>query len=274
LGAIIVLLSGVTSFCAPFVNLDFEQANTNGLYSYRGATVGPIEDLLPGWQVVASRPLGPPLGYTNSLQFLTFNSGYFDDVNVGVGDDDPLQDAPGFPKTGKYSVWVTPLNGSVSVSQRGDMPSNARGLVFDGNWSGAPMRWAVSLTETSQGFHWTNNLLEFGAFIPFPEDFAGRNLELRLDFGPDQQSWRIDAVRLVPALQMVRNQTGEVLLTVSLGQTPQVVRKASSVVGPWSDWQSVPPAARGNYPVTVANYPVTPEPPPSFFRLIVSGGSP
>jgi hypothetical protein len=268
------LLSCVTGFSAPFINLDFEQANTNGLYSYFGTTVGSIEDLLPGWQVIASRPYPPPLGYTNSLQFVTFDDAFFDEVNVGVVDYDPLQ-VPRWPKIGKYSLFVSPLNGSVSVSQRGDMPSNARGLVLEGALASPSGPWTVSLTETSQGRHWTNRGV-VGPFIPFPAEFAGENVELRVDFSSGTTEWRIDAVRLAPALQMLRNQDGDLRLAVSLGLVPQVLQKAPSVVGPWSDWQSVPEASAdgAGYPGAMTNYPVTPEASLSLFRLILSGGSP
>jgi hypothetical protein len=56
--AVLLVGTGPRSLVADaFRNLDFEQANTNSLSYNPGenVTIGPIGDLLPGWQVVVSR---------------------------------------------------------------------------------------------------------------------------------------------------------------------------------------------------------------------------
>jgi hypothetical protein len=109
--------------------MDFEQANTNHL-AYdpgSGVTSGPIGELLPGWQVVVSQKgfqNGGFPGYTNVLTTLAFNSTYFDQPNIALTDRD-YSEPYGF-RTGNYSLSISPAQGTITVSQRADVPLDAQ----------------------------------------------------------------------------------------------------------------------------------------------------
>jgi hypothetical protein len=104
-------LAVLDSTAAPFQNLDFEQANTNSIFtdSGIGAVVGPIQDLLPGWSIEESGLdfFGVPT--TNSIQYLFFRS----PQQLPLGTWESLSDIdlmPTFPKTGNYTKTVAQAN--------------------------------------------------------------------------------------------------------------------------------------------------------------------
>jgi hypothetical protein len=250
MGLLVGLLTGVAANAAQFRNLDFEEATTNRVFLYQGATVGPLQDLLPGWNVVVKRI--EPGGYTNNLDLILFDSRVWDEVNVAVIDFDPYPPefhygGLGTPKTGKYSLEVEPLGfGYVGISQRAEIPSNTRGIVFDGAWGGAVDQWFVSLFN--ENFAWTN-IVRPTWFIPFPVQFAGTSTRLEIGFGPGAGIWRLDAINFAPALEIARNSQGELTMTVALGFGPQRIETSASVLGPWEEWATAPAHSVGGNPM-------------------------
>ena len=137
LGSVVLFLFTVAnSTAAPFQNLDFEKANTNTL-SYdpnSGVGSGPIQDLLPGWHVIVTLPafnLGTYSfpGSTNLLKSLNFDSSFFDSPNIALNDYDPLDES--VPRTGIYSLSISPGQGAITLTQQADLPIIRKPL----NWS-------------------------------------------------------------------------------------------------------------------------------------------
>ncbi len=178
------LLAVANSAAAPFQNLDFEQANTNHLSSdaSTGVTLGPINELLPGWQVVLSRPtgIGQFPGYTNSLQFLTFNSEYFDAPNVVLTDRNWSDVGP--PRVGIYSLNISPAQATVTLIQRGDVPLDAEGFRSFGIAAGIPNSF-VSMNGVPLQFN--------GAGLDV-SPYLGQNVELRITYEQGSSFFRTD----------------------------------------------------------------------------------
>lgn len=183
-------------FGEPFQNLDFEQANTNSV-SYNagaGVTLGPIEELLPGWTVVVSRgPFGDFPGFTNTPTSLTFNSSFFDSVNVSVID----YNAIAIPRNGKFSVLIDPRfwNASVALIQRGDLPSDATELRTEGVLGHSGGTLPPELTINGLSLTWTDGRADISPF-------AGQNVELRYEVIGGWQD-RLDGIILVPEPQSI-----------------------------------------------------------------------
>jgi hypothetical protein len=124
-----IFLFGLShAFSAPFVNLGFDEANTNNVSFDGGGTYprgdGPITDLLPGWSIIHD---GIPLTRLN-LNSLSFDSGEY--ATLLARGDPP---ATGFEIEGPYALR---LNGGYRLLQEGDVPEGAQliGYSFFGTY--------------------------------------------------------------------------------------------------------------------------------------------
>jgi hypothetical protein len=126
-----LLQAGVfLSHAAPFQNLGFDEANTNRVVpqsssSFRG--IGTTEDLLPGWQLSKGSEPQATLGLNLDL----LGPGYATLISADQSD------TYDFPVAGKYALYLVGSPGNqepFSISQRGDIPADARVLTF--NYSG------------------------------------------------------------------------------------------------------------------------------------------
>ena len=109
---------------APFVNLTFDEPNTNNLVSVGGALSGTREDLLPGWTINLNGQ-----DYDGPVGFATQNEGSYP-VNV-------IQNQTGYHlypynmlPIGElgFGEQLRPEDLSLSVRQQGEIPSWATGL--------------------------------------------------------------------------------------------------------------------------------------------------
>jgi hypothetical protein len=191
----------VNSTAAPFQNLDFEAANTNTVAfdPQLGASVAPIRDLLPGWQVTVSTAQGPPLGFgfTNSLTVLPLNSQIFaaEGNDVMVTTNDPLLGTLP-PKTGNYSLFMQAQTATISLSQTGDVPAGATELVLNGAITLAraiPGEFQVSMNGVPLQ---PDNQLNSDVLHYFVTPFAGKTVTLEVEINGWQV--RLDSVAFVP----------------------------------------------------------------------------
>ena len=164
---------------------------------------------------------------TNTLTSLTFDSKYFDSVNVGLIDYDPFK-LPNQPMAGKYSLLIEPQfwNATISLSQRADIPANATELQVDEvqEWiTGTEVpRVSINGIPLAIGTAWDVSR------------FAGQNVELRLDV-TGNWSVRLDAFRfrLRAAFSgITRNSDATITIAWTGGGTLQ---SATGVNGPWQD---------------------------------------
>ena len=120
-----VLILSDRGVAAPFQNLGFEEANTNslvflpgGFFSVEG--IGPISDLLPGWQLFLN---------TNQVTILGFNH-Y---VTTAFENRHSLVNTNARPSMeGRYMLYLHRPSAldNYYLSQRGDIPAEARFLTF------------------------------------------------------------------------------------------------------------------------------------------------
>ncbi|MBI3413815.1 MAG: hypothetical protein HY043_00625 [Verrucomicrobia bacterium] len=164
---------------APFINLDFESANIEHVAQPPLGGGGPLEELLPGWQLN---------GRSNGLFGL----------NLGCSDEVPTcatlvslaglqfpDEAAFFPRGlhGNFGVGLRPVpNFAFTLSQRGDVPVGAKYLFLDAQVSlyGNAVAYLDGVRVTTQIINFTN-ATDISAF-------AGKTVNLELRFGAFQQS--------------------------------------------------------------------------------------
>jgi hypothetical protein len=127
-----IFLFGLShAFSAPFVNLGFDEANTNNVSFTAGAPYptgdGPITDLLPGWSLFHD---GTPL---TSLILNSFPFGAGEYATLLARGDPP---ATGFEIEGPYALR---LNGGYRLLQEGDVPEGAQLIGYSFFSSYVPM---------------------------------------------------------------------------------------------------------------------------------------
>ena len=117
----------IEGFCAPFLNLGFDQANTNNIFDVSGggfAFYGPAAEMLPGWSLRTPVQEVSLIGYNAVTAGLDFASLY--DQNVTS-----LNPAFTFPTDVKYSLGLWPgPDTPYTLSQLGDIPAGARSIRF------------------------------------------------------------------------------------------------------------------------------------------------
>ncbi len=144
---------------APFQNLGFEEANTNGLSL---GAVGPIAQLLPGWQLFRGNEAFTSIGYDA-----------FEVPRESINDDHVFPR----PLEGQFSLQLYPdhtLN--YFLVQRGTVPADARTLSL--TYSGWP--WVASIN--GEDVTPQNRPITFGPFSVSGDvsKFAGQTVDLVL----------------------------------------------------------------------------------------------
>lgn len=179
-------------------NWDFEQADTNGLTFNPGQlTLGPVNQLLPGWQIEVGLP-----GAQQPLDTIAFNPTPFDSQRVSLIDYNPwAADYPWVPFTGHYSVFVAPQLQStfsvdpltVSLLYRGQVPAGADQMLARGMFAGVVYEWQLTMNgitvPAGVGF---SGLLAFDV-----SQFAGKEVDLRLNLSGGVRA-RIESIEFIP----------------------------------------------------------------------------
>lgn len=163
---------------APFVNLDFDMANTNtstlqqtmlGLIYTRG--FGPAKDLVPGWEIYQFESLVTTVGYNSGGGFAVDGV-----TSVGIylhGYDSPIN-PNNFPGPGKYAIQLCGFSDfevTYSMIQYGDVPTNAVGYSITG------------LVPNNAEVRMNDSLI--GGKTGGVRAFAGQNVKLTIKFPPD-----------------------------------------------------------------------------------------
>lgn len=107
----------------PFRNLGFEDAQTNSIRSNFGSVTGPVNELLPGWNLLY-----------NDQQVSTMG---FNSTQIGLDGSLPAlfnhrsDLATAFPPDGTYGFALSfSGSGAFTLSQRGDIPVGSRFLFY------------------------------------------------------------------------------------------------------------------------------------------------
>ncbi len=200
------LVAAFQCHAAPFENLLFENANTTRL-SYdptTGITSGSVNDLLPGWHVVDSTdsPL-TQIPFNQPLSALSVIEPAFDPDAGTV-----------FQMLGHFSLLAKDWPESFSLVQRGDVPANATAMVVQGfannigvtlDGKSPPVAWVWPENPYAPGF---------AGLVAIPiEEFAGKNVELRVVFTPIPFSGhaKVDGIYFIPEPPVIG------LLVIGLG---------------------------------------------------------
>ncbi|MBI3417790.1 MAG: hypothetical protein HY043_21065 [Verrucomicrobia bacterium] len=165
-GCLFALIMRV-SLGAAFQNLDFEMVNTNTStlrvypederFLYGG---GPIADLLPGWQITNGGVKVITIAYN------AYCGSRIDGGDAGIGIFQP--GAPPY-KTPDYALFFSDcadFSTPTTLSQRGDVPTNAVGYTITGNF---PVGCDVRINDIIVGGQGGNVAA-----------YAGQNVELKL----------------------------------------------------------------------------------------------
>ncbi len=163
-------LNAVIGQAAPFINLGFEDANTNRVREgFDYGPKGPAEDLLPGWKL---------FWRTQEVTQIGLNQGPPDNP-------DRVETLLSSPRAlvGSYSLEVYPPHGPAidpfpdqfhySLTQRGDIPPDAKYLYFafkDGPWIASINGEDVALGQMGSG-----NILYAAGDV---SKFAGQTVDL------------------------------------------------------------------------------------------------
>ncbi|MBI3413756.1 MAG: hypothetical protein HY043_00325 [Verrucomicrobia bacterium] len=212
--AVFSLCEGITQgLAAPFVNLDFEAANTNtSQIEYRfGAFfsgiygTGPTADLFPGWTVLMNGSESNSVAIGNGYYHWPTPNYKPGQAALGVPDGQYFSIfGRVFPREGKYSLFIdlsrdpsgfTP----VYLSQQGEVPTNALFLVVHA----AAGNIGVSLStenfekyEIFAGNTWALNPGDPYALYADVSAWAGKAVTLRIG-ASDEQGCVVDGLEFV-----------------------------------------------------------------------------
>ena len=188
---------------APFQNLGFDEANTNGV----GVdSFGPATQLLPGWRLSSVIREETLIGYNVSLAGLNFATLY--DMSYSRFGTPP-------PVEGKYGLGLWPgpasedLDAPYHLSQTGDIPGDAKTIHFT-DFAG-PFELRVNGELVPLVYYVPPNypppLFNRGVPVPVVGDisaFAGKTAELEFTtvaiIGPSDALRGIDSIFFSPDL--------------------------------------------------------------------------
>lgn len=209
--AFISVAGSVHLECAPFINLDFELANTNNaqmevreLQYFFGTGhfpfgTGTASDLLPGWTVFSDGAIGGNVAIGNGFIDNVDPSRVQSHAALKIQGDYYSTDTRGAPPEGRYALImdnsrrVFEENASVFISQFGDVPVDAQWLTY-------------SALNVAFPYIAINGSIIEDEFVPGAEDFTKRRLDIspwagqtvRLEFGLDHdQGVVIDSIAFV-----------------------------------------------------------------------------
>ena len=201
---VLLLLAGeIWAKSAPFQNLGFDEANTNGVPP---GTFGPLSQLLPGWNLF--NVFGEPrsIGYNASI--IGLNQVVLYDSTFSFGAPPPVE--------GKYALGLWPGEGFMQdqalyhLSQIGEVPSDAKTIHFI-NFA-SPFDLVVNGQQVPLIYDYPPNYPgpNFNRHIPVPavgdiSAFAGRTVELEFitslaPLGPGDPLHGIDSIFFSPEL--------------------------------------------------------------------------
>jgi hypothetical protein len=203
--AIVIFLMAavVGAAAAPFQNLGFDEANTNGVPPNNG---GPTSQLLPGWNLFDVFGAPGLIGY--NAHIIGLNQVVLYDSTFSFGAPPPVQ--------GKYALGLWPGEGFMQdqalyhLSQIGEVPSDARTIHFI-NFA-SPFDLVVNGQEVPLIYDYPPNYPApiFNRYIPVPavgdiSAFAGQTVELEFitslaPLGPGDPLHGIDSIFFSPEL--------------------------------------------------------------------------
>lgn len=176
--------TAISGFAAPFQNLDFESANTNHLVpcGIDNISSGPLNELLPGWQVKAPSP-GHWLNNQLWLNVFAPGPGFFSLFDRNYHPD--LRPIDRFPVYGNFSFAMNPDFGPFSLSQVGDVPVGVSAISF------VSYERPVSLFIDSHAIALDSVEIPVEPFVEHPRfqvtadvsEFAGKEVELKFVTG-------------------------------------------------------------------------------------------
>ncbi|MEO8429039.1 MAG: hypothetical protein ABI651_18260, partial [Verrucomicrobiota bacterium] len=171
------LFALTTAYSDPFGNLGFDEVNGSQIIftppnpaPFDG--YGPVEDLLPGWQITAGTNQYTLMGYQLKLDTTPTPPPFTSTYILG-----PELSLPSFPIEGGYALAVGGQLEPTSLLQRGDIPSDARWLCY--SFAGYPFDVSINGRQLPYpGFRYpaasrTEVRFDISAY-------AGQNVELEL----------------------------------------------------------------------------------------------
>jgi hypothetical protein len=194
-----ILAVALSAAAAPFQNLGFDEANTNGVAA---GTFGPASQLLPGWRLFDQLGEKSPIGYNANAfggnQVVLYDRSYLDFGAPVPGDGYALGLWPG------PGLEVTEGNSPYHLSQIGEVPSDAQTIHFVNFGSSFDLH--INGQDVPLIYDYPPDYLPplFNRGIPVPavgdiSAFAGRTVELEFitsltPVRPGDQLYGIDSI--------------------------------------------------------------------------------
>ena len=201
---LLLLARGLEANCAPFQNLGFDEADTNGVPSN---TFGPAGPMLPGWKLFDEH---------GETRFIGYNADVIGLNLVVLYDKNYLNFGGPAPVEGKYALGLWPGPGLevtefalYHLTQIGEVPADAKTIHFVNFGSGFELLFNGKEVPLIYDYPPGGRPPRFNRDVPIPavgdiSAFAGQTVELEFitlsPFGLSDGLYGIESISFSPEL--------------------------------------------------------------------------